>query len=272
MNLMHGKSVYFGVQLKELLLLVMLGVAIETNLNDSFQSSCGAMKDEVVSNVIVDDEQVITEVVDPSKTVVDVDVMRENSPPTDNEGSEADDDDSLISANSVSTVKISACPPDVFEWSNQATSFSSISFVTQSEPIICTENLPQTDSVSAKTVSESVEIAESEGDRPQEPEQCVVPETFQEAVDELPQVAQLSIATNTAISKWRRWRHSAIIRVFFTLIALFVALIILALETPLDFPVINDLRNMPEVQQLAAEYYHPLRRAVIQQYNGLFGP
>jgi hypothetical protein len=227
------------------------------------------MKDEVVSSVIVEEELVVTEGDDPSKTVICVDVMRENAPLTDGEESEADGR-SPVSSKSISPAKISPFPQDMFEWSNQTLSFPPLPLVTQSEPNICAEDHSPFCTNGVESVAEETEIFAAEADH--EPVENILadsPPVVANAPD--PTDNQPIIEHSVANARQRRWRFRTLVRVLSAALVLLAVLITLTFETQLDLPVITDLRSMPEVQQLAADYYWPLRQAIVDQYNGLVG-
>jgi hypothetical protein len=226
------------------------------------------MKDEVVSSVIVEEELIVTEADDPSKTVICVDVLRENVPLTDGEESEADGR-SPVSSKSMSPAKISPFPQDMFEWSNQTLSFPPLPLVTQSEPNICAEEHSPCCTNGVESLVEETEMFAPDTDH--EPVEMILTESAPVVANVPDATDNQPIAVHSVTNVRRRWRFRTIVRVFSAALVLLAVLITLIFETQLDLPVITDLRNMPEVQQLAADYYWPLRQAIVDQYNDLVG-
>lgn len=253
---------------------------METCPGDSFQSSSGALKDEVVSSVIVDEEEVIVEVDEPAKPVVCVDVMCENSPSHEDNDEEHSDGESRSRASPSSIgpdEEAVSCSPLAFDWSNDKMLFPPLSEVTQSEPnISASDDDPLQSAAADGDIDDYQNTVTDPADVVVEPESVDAMTTSSIAADFEPRSDEqpaMAAACPVIITSSRRssGRVRFVVRVLSAVVVFFIVVMALTLETELDIPVINDLRAMPEVQQVAADYYWPWRQAVVDQYNALVG-
>jgi hypothetical protein len=245
---------------------------METSLDDSFQSSSGALKDEIISNVVaINEELTIVKMPPETTTVTFAEITRPESESGDLCGK---------------TPPSSKCPtpptetvllPDVVGWVTK-TETSAANYVATKPP--SSSELDEKIASLQRQLSESLMVAENDAKMAAEDEFVEAEndaEDFAEAPRssvECPPMSMAVLAANKTSPQQRSGRRRclrSIALVFFASLALLVVLMGLVLETRLDFPVVTDLRGLPEVQQFATETYFPVRQAVIDQVNGLLG-